>query len=88
MPVVLSLASAEFIFAKCVLPPPAARLSSHTPMEQRFTDVYRTGEWSKYPLSGRGSTLEHTAQVRKNLTDIITSLFDKKNDLTNTFAKR
>ncbi len=50
-------------------------------MEQRFTDVYRTGEWSnnrEYPLSGRGSTLEHTAQVRKNLTHVITTLFDKR----------
>jgi hypothetical protein len=50
-------------------------------MEQRFTDVYRTGEWSnnrEFPLSGRGSSVEHTAQVRKNLSLIITSLFDKK----------
>jgi hypothetical protein len=55
-----------------------------TSMEQRFTEVYHTGEWSNnraYPLSGRGSTLEHTAQVRQNLTHIIATLFDKENVL-------
>ena len=50
-------------------------------MKERFAEVYRTEEWSngrEFPLSGRGSSLEHTAGVRRNLTQIVKTLFDKR----------